>query len=79
MRAATTACVLGLALASPGAALSAQDAPGEVRPHRRPPLRLEVTPSQSFYRQCVDWYVVEHRISGDTVVPRRRCDWALRR
>jgi hypothetical protein len=47
-------------------------------PPRRPPLRLEVRPTGRPYRQCEDWYAVEHRVTGDTIVPRMRCWWAVR-
>jgi hypothetical protein len=80
MRKSTTTYVLGLAvlLASVALPALAQDAPGRAKPHRRAPLRIEVTPSAGLYRQCTDWYVIEHRPTGDTVVPRMRCWWALR-
>lgn len=73
------ACVVGLAvwLAAPPTIL-AQDAQGRVKLQRRAPLRIDVTPSARLYRQCTDWHVIEHRASGDTVVPRERCRWALR-
>jgi hypothetical protein len=29
-------------------------------------------------RQCEDWYVVERRATGPTVVPNSRCWWAYR-
>ena len=64
-----------LAAATPPAL--AQDAP-RVTPPRRPPLRIEVRPSGQLYRQCTDWHVIEHRFTGDTVVPRSRCWWAVR-
>jgi hypothetical protein len=76
MRNWMTAFVLGLTVA---AAAQAQDEPGRAQPPRRPPLRLEVTPSTQFYRQCTDWYVIEQRAAGPTVVPQTRCRWALRR
>jgi hypothetical protein len=50
----------------------------QTEPPRRPPLRLEVRPIGRPYRQCEDWYVVERRATGDTVVPRMRCWWATR-
>jgi hypothetical protein len=55
----------------------AQDSPSRAKLHRRVPLRVEVTPSR-LYRQCTDWHVIEHRASGDTIVPRTRCWWAVR-
>lgn len=47
------------------------------RPVRVRP-RIVVTPTQRLYRQCVDVYVIEHRLTGDTVVPDMRCRWAYR-
>jgi hypothetical protein len=55
----------------------AQDSPTRGKLHRRLPLRVEVTPSR-LYRQCTDWHVIEHRATGDTIVPRTRCWWAVR-
>ena len=84
MRSGTGACALGLLLASIACA-EAQDAPARAqesaaRPYRRPPLRVEVSPPpRQFYRECVDQYVIEHRATGDTVVPRMYCRWAVRR
>jgi len=78
MRISTAAYLAGLVvlLASPPG--QAQDAQGQAKLHRRAPLRIEVTPSARLYRQCTDWHVIEHRATGDTVVPRSRCWWALR-
>jgi hypothetical protein len=80
MRISMTAIVAGLAVLVAGAmpAALAQDAQGRPKLQRRPPLRIEVTPSGRLYRQCTDWHVIEHRYGGDTVVPRSRCWWALR-
>jgi len=79
MRIWMTGCALGLAVWLGGSPLAfAQDAPDRARLHRRAPLRIEVTPSGRLYRQCTDWHVIEHRPTGDTVVPRMRCWWALR-
>jgi hypothetical protein len=73
-----TGCVLGIAALLAGTSLAAaQDQSGGVRLHRRPPLRVDVTPGR-LYRQCADWHVIEHRETGDTVVPRWRCRWAVR-
>jgi hypothetical protein len=69
--------ILGIAALLAGASLAAaQDPPDGRRLHRRPPLRVEVTPGH-LYRQCADWHVIEHRATGDTVVPRSRCWWAV--
>jgi hypothetical protein len=48
------------------------------RRYRRAPARLTVYPWWRYYRQCVDWYAVEARASGPTVVPQMRCRWAVR-
>ena len=80
MRISMTGYVVGLAVllaVSPPAL--AQDAQGRAGLHRHAPLRIEVTPSARLYRQCTDWHVIEHRATGDTVVPRARCRWALQR
>lgn len=54
----------------------AQDSPTRAKLHRRVPLRVDVTPSR-LYRQCTDELVIEHRATGDTIVPRMRCRWAV--
>ena len=78
----TTALAAGLAvmLASVSLPALAQDAQTQARvtPHRRAPLRIEITPPGRLYRQCIDSPVIEHRLTGDTVVPRSRCWWAVR-
>jgi hypothetical protein len=58
-------------------AVLAQSSPDRAKLHRRPPLRVEVTPSR-LYRQCTDWHVIEHRPTGDTIVPRMQCRSAVR-
>jgi len=80
MRIWMTGCALGLAVSLAGSPLAlAQDSADRARVSRRAPLRIEVTPSARLYRQCTDWHVIEHRATGDTVVPRTRCWWALQR
>jgi hypothetical protein len=80
MRISTTALVVGIAtvLASAAPPTLAQEAQTRVTSHRRAPLRIEVTPPGRLYRQCIDSPVVERRATGDTVVPRSRCWWAVR-
>jgi hypothetical protein len=78
MRIWITGCACGLAVLGTLSLAFAQDAPDRARLQRRPPLRIEVTPSGRLYRQCTDWHVTEHRPTGDTVVPRTQCWWALR-
>jgi hypothetical protein len=57
-------------------ALAQDDTP---RPRlQRPPLRLEIEPQRRLVRECRDWHVIEHRLTGDTIVPRTQCRWALR-
>jgi hypothetical protein len=78
MRTWMMGCALVLAALVGGPpAVRAQDSPDRAKLHRRAPLRVEVTPSR-LYRQCTDWYVIEHRATGDTVVPRTQCRWAVR-
>jgi hypothetical protein len=69
---------LALAALITGAPALAQDSPNRAKLHGRVPLRVLVTPSGRLYRQCTDWHVIEHRATGDTVVPRMQCWWALR-
>ena len=45
---------------------------------QRPPLRIEIEPQRRMIRECRDWHMIEHRLTGDTIVPRTRCWWALR-
>jgi hypothetical protein len=81
MDASRVCCAVGIAVLAATSTLPgrAQDAQNRVRPHQRPPLRIEVVPpGRSYYRQCTDWHVIEHRASGDTIVPQMRCWWALR-
>jgi hypothetical protein len=44
------------------------------------PFRVEIYPRVhvQYYRDCVDGYVVEQRLTGPTVVPRMNCRWAKR-
>jgi hypothetical protein len=78
MRTWTVGCALVFAVMLGGPfAVLAQESPDRAKLHRRGPLRVEVTPSR-LYRQCTDWHVIEHRPTGDTVVPRIRCRWAVR-
>jgi hypothetical protein len=78
MRIWMTSCAVGLAVLGGSALASAQDQPDRARFHRHPPLRVDITPGGRLYRQCTDWHVIEHRATGDTVVPRSRCWWAVR-
>jgi hypothetical protein len=45
------------------------------RVRRRAATRLRVTPLRRAYRQCTDWYAVEHRLSGTVITPQMRCWW----
>jgi hypothetical protein len=69
------AAALGALAVAPASAQESSTRPGL---HRRPPLRIVVTPSRPAQRQCVDWHVIERRASGDTVVPRSHCWWVAR-
>jgi len=62
------------ATAGPATEFSAQ----RKRVRRRPLTRLRVTPLRNAYRQCVDWYAIEHRPSGTVITPQMRCWWVSR-
>jgi hypothetical protein len=74
---AATAAVL-MMLGAPAAV--AQAYPPAPAPYMRPIPRIEINPRLrvQYYRDCVDGYVVEPRLTGPTVVPRMRCRWAKR-
>ncbi len=74
--AALVLAVVGIVGAS-GAAMAQEDQ-SRPRVSRRPPLRIEVEPQRRMVRECQDTHVIEHRLTGDTIVPRTRCWWALR-
>jgi hypothetical protein len=76
-RSMTGFAVFALAAAAFSTFAAAQDDTPRPRLHR-PPLRLEIVPQQRLVRECRDWHVIEHRLTGDTIVPRTRCRWALR-
>ena len=69
--------VFALMLVLAGALVPARAQQQVPRANPRPPLRIEIVP-RGFYRQCVDWHDVEHRPTGDVIVPRTRCRWAPR-
>ncbi len=79
---------LGLVVAIPsagrsapaGAAMETRGAPSDVsaQRRRRAPTRVLIVPLSRYYRQCVDWYALEHRPSGDVVTPQMRCRWVAR-
>jgi len=49
---------------------------------RRVPPRIYVYPdyrNRPIVRRCVDWYTVEARAAGDTVIPHMRCYWVVGR
>jgi hypothetical protein len=77
MRISMTANAMGLAAVLAATALPVAAQEQRANLHRRPPLRIEISPRR-LVRQCVDWHVVERRATGDTVVPRMRCWWASR-
>jgi hypothetical protein len=83
----TSMVAIGLATALGALAALGSPAPAQAQAQerleraglpRRPPLRIEITPSRQIQRQCVDWHVIERRASGDTVVPRTHCWWVSR-
>jgi hypothetical protein len=68
-----------LAFATTGCSTFAAAQDDTPRPRlARPPLRIEIEPQRRMVRECRDWHVIEHRLTGDTIVPRTRCWWALR-
>jgi hypothetical protein len=69
--------VLAVATAGLSTFAAAQDVTPRLR-LARPPLRIEIEPQRRLVRECRDWHVIEHRLTGDTIVPRTRCWWALR-
>jgi hypothetical protein len=79
---------LGLLIASPptgsaapaGAAVEARVSATDLsaQRRRRAPTRIVIVPLSRYYRQCVDWYLLEHRPSGDVVTPQMRCRWVAR-
>ena len=79
------ALIGGAALIAPAQPASAQGAaaqstttePSSGRQARpaRAGTRIYVTPSRGVYRECAARLVVEHRPSGDTIVPDTRCWW----
>jgi hypothetical protein len=79
MRKWMTGCALALmAVLATSSMASAQRQPDRTRLHRHAALRVDVAPAGRLYRQCIDRPVVEHRASGDTVVPWFSCRWAVR-
>ena len=70
--------VILFGLTAADAAAQSYYAPAPAPP--RAPFRVEVYPRLrvQYYRNCVDGYVVEQRLTGPTVVPRMNCRWAKR-
>jgi hypothetical protein len=73
-----TIALTGLAAISAAAQPYYAPAPAPAPP--RAPFRVEIYPRVhvQYYRDCVDGYVVEQRLTGPTVVPRMNCRWAKR-
>jgi hypothetical protein len=67
-------------LTATGAAAQSYYAPAPAPAAPRAPFRVEIYPRLrvQYYRNCVDGYVVEQRLTGPTVVPRMNCRWAKR-
>jgi hypothetical protein len=76
-RSMTGFAVFALAAAGFSTFAAAQDDTPRLR-LARPPLRIEIEPQRRMVRECRDWHVIEHRLTGDTIVPRTKCVWALR-
>jgi hypothetical protein len=72
-----------IALAGMPAPTTAQPADRQIEraPRAKPPPRQTLprtggAATEDYYRHCVGGYAIEHRATGDTVVPRLRCWWA---
>ena len=81
MRRSIPIAILAVAIAGLTAtSASAQYAPAPVPAPPRVPFRVEIYPRVhvQYYRDCVDGYVVEQRLTGPTVVPRMNFRWAKR-
>jgi hypothetical protein len=37
--------------------------------------RIEIHPGHLLYRQCADWYELQHRPSGTVLYPGKHCWW----
>jgi len=78
----SAAAALAALIVAPAMAQTYPPPPGTlyVPPPVRPLPRVEITPRVhvQYYRDCVDAYVVEPRLTGPTVVPHMRCRWAKR-
>ena len=44
-------------------------------PPRHVRHRIEIYPRPLLYRRCVDWYELQHRLSGTVLYPQMRCWW----
>ena len=73
---------VGSAVAEPPTNLiiaQATDAAPSAEPrHPRRSTRITVYPTGRYYRQCTDWYEVQHRPSGDVIYPQMSCRWVAR-
>jgi hypothetical protein len=83
MRTSIPAVALAVALIGltvSGVAAQSYYAPATAPAPPRAPFRVEIYPRVhvQYYRDCVDGYVVEQRLTGPTVVPRMNCRWAKR-
>jgi hypothetical protein len=79
MRKWVTGCALALVAVTGASSMAcAQTRPDRARPPRHAALRVDVAPAGRLYRECIDRPVVEHRATGDTVVPWFSCRWAVR-
>ena len=58
-------------------AQATEPAPSPIRAHRRP-TRITVYPTGRYYRECTDWYELQHRPSGDVIYPQMSCRWVAR-
>jgi len=85
LRSVVLLALAGVALVDPAAARASGAAveltmPSDISAQRRPRARTRIliVPLSRYYRECVDWYALEHRPSGDVVTPQMRCRWVAR-
>jgi hypothetical protein len=62
---------LAAAQGAPPPVVGNQIVPAPVRVQQR----IEVHPGRLLYRQCADWYELQHRPSGTVLYPGKHCWW----
>jgi hypothetical protein len=62
---------LAAAQGAPPPEVGNQIVPAPVRVQQR----IEIHPRRLLYRQCTDWYELQHRPSGTVLFPGKHCWW----